>query len=180
MAAEFDARRLYRDAARFGAMPKKLDVAEQRAIATLRRRLPPEAVRDISGEYNLTAARVRKGVSARSSGNAVELTGSGASIGIAQGFGGRQTPRGIVAVIKRSAPPVRFRHGFIRTPTGKNRKSGPQAFERAGPGAPRYPLDRIFTTTIAGSLRSQPRRERFGGFAMNVLTAEVRRQLGIL
>ena len=179
MSADFNARRWYADAARFAAGPKKLETAERNAVSTLRRRLQPEATRDISGEYNLTAARVRKGLSSRSSANTVALTGSGSSIGIAQGFGGRQTPTGVVAVIKRAKPPVRFRHDFIRTPTGSKSASGPQAFERAGPGAPRYPLDRIFTTTIAGALRSEPRRDRFNRFSQNILAAEVRRQLGI-
>lgn len=175
MPAEFDASRLYRDAARFAAAPSKLDTAVRRAASDLQRRLIPEATRVIGRDLNLSASRIRKGLSVRRSGDAVQLTASGEGIGIAQGYGARATPDGVVATLVRDSGPELFRHAFI-----KQVRSGPQAFERGGPGAPRYPLDRLFSTSIAGAIRLPRRADSLGDFGINRLTAEVQRQLGIL
>lgn len=178
MPAKFDVSAAFVAAARLGAVPKKLEQAEARAKVTLLRRLPVEANRDIRQEFNLSATRVRAGLSVRTVGDAVELTGSGRGIGLLQ-YGARQTKSGVSAQIRKDGGRQLFRHAFIRVPK-KNAASGRQVFERDGPRAPRYPLDRIFSQNIAGMLRNSERGERLAKFSMDVLTAEIQRQLGVL
>lgn len=176
MGADFDARRLFADAARFAVGPRQLATAESRAITAFARGITPQATRDIAAELTLTPARIRQGLKSRRGSGYVELTGSGRGVGIAQGYNGRQTPAGVVFSPFRNQGPVRLRHAFIkRAPQG-----GLQAFERRGRGAPRLPVDRLYSTNIAGSLRSPARRGRLADYGMNVLATEVRRQLGIL
>jgi hypothetical protein len=182
MGAKFDVSAALRVADTLRAVPKKMEQAKQRAIATLVRRLPPEANRDIREEYNLTASRVRAGLTVRAVGDAVELTGSGVGIGLAQ-YGARQTKAGVTAQIRKDGGRELFRHAFIRAPGGRAAGTGRQVFERQSLGskrAPRYPLDRIYSQNIAGMLRNRARAERLAKFSMDVLTAEIQRQLGVL
>jgi hypothetical protein len=179
MPAQFDATGAFRVASRLTVGAKKLDQAGARATSSLARGLVPQATRDIADEFNLTPARIRQGLSVRRSADYVDLVGSGAGIGIAQGYGGVQTPRGVLVTLKRREGAIRLRHAFLAKPGGKTKRTGVQAFQRRGRRAPRYPIDRLFSQNIAGTLRSPARRDRLVGFGMNVLTAEVRRQLGI-
>lgn len=157
------------------------EMVRSRAISTLTRGMIAQATRDIGAEYNLSASRIRQGLIVERSRDYVELTGSGAGIGIAQGYGGKQTKQGVLVTLRRSSAPTLFRHAFIKHPGGRTKATGPQAFERSGGrGSPRYPLDRIFSQTIAGMLRDPARVRRIADFAQRVLAAEIQRQLKIL
>lgn len=151
-----------------------------RAVSDLTRGLLAQATRDIGAEYALRPSRIRKGLAVHRTTDYVDLVGSGDGIGIAQGYQGRQTKQGVVVTLKRAEGPVRFKHAFIQKPGGRAKATGSQAFERAGKGAPRYPIDRIFSLNIADMLRNRERAERLADFGMRILSAEIARQLRIL
>ena len=180
MSVKFDLSGALRVARQLATAPAKIEQARVRATTALARSLIPEATRDIAAEFNLKPARIRKGLSVLRTGDYVELTGSGAGIGIAQAYGGKQTPQGVVVTIKKGEGQVRFRHAFIASPGGKAKATGKQAFERQGKGAPRMPINRLFSQNIAGMIRDKGRAERLSEYGMKILTAEINRQLSIL
>lgn len=183
MTARFDVSAAIRAAGRLAAAPEKIDQVRQRTIATLARRLKPEAVRDIRQEYAMDAPLVRNRLSIHVSADVVELIGDRTPIGIAQGYKGRQTKQGVVFTVRRADGVQRLRHAFIRAPTRASNgweTTGSQAFERAGRGAPRFPLDRLFSASVADALGTDARRLHMLEFGQKILSAEIERQLKLL
>lgn len=183
MAAKFDVAGAVRASGRIAAAPEKLDRVRQRTVATLARRLSPEAVRDINREYAMDAPLIRKRLSTYVTEGSVELVGSNTPIGIAQGYKGRQTKQGVVFTVKRSEGVQRLRHAFIASPTRASngwQATGAQAFERAGRGAPRFPLERLYSASVADALATPERRNHLREFGMRILSAEIERQLKLL
>lgn len=166
-------------AARLHGLAEGFALAKQRSITKLARSIGPEANRDIRTEWNLTATRVRKGLTVRQTSTVVELVGSDVGIGLAQGYRARSTKAGLVVTIRNDEGPQRFRHAFLRIPGGRAEGTGVQAFERQGRRAPRYPVRRLFSQNVAGMLRDSDRVERLTEFSMKALSAEVERLLGV-
>src|SRR5690606_17836501 len=73
---------------------------QRRAMATLRRRLPVYARRDMQAEYNIGARRVNQDLSSRIDGDTIKLTGHWRGIGL-MNFGARETRKGVTASIMR-------------------------------------------------------------------------------
>lgn len=183
MPARFDVTAVISAAGRLSATSEQFDRVRQRTLATLARRLMPEAIRDIRAEYAMDAPLVRNRLSIRVSANAVELVGDRTPIGIAQGYRGRQTKQGVVFTVRRADGPQRLRHAFIASPTRASngwQGTGAQAFERAGRGAPRFPLDRLFSASVADALGTDARRAHMREFGQKILSAEIERQLKLL
>jgi hypothetical protein len=178
MGVKFDVSGVLRTSARLRALPSEFEKARVRSVTKLQRALIPEATRDIGAEFALRAARIRKGLSVHRTNSYVDLVGDDAGIGLAQGYQGRQTKTGIVVTLRRADGPTRFRHAFIQEPGGRAKSTGPQAFEREGRGAPRMPIDRLFSQNIAGMLRDPERAGRLAAFGMRILDAEMKRILG--
>lgn len=180
MAAKFDIAPALQAALRLGRTAQQLQQLQQRATGTLRRRMPVAARRDIQQEYNLTASRINKGLTATAIEGGVQITGSSRGIGLLQ-FGARQTRKGVTYAIKRGQRQLE-ESAFIQVPA-KARASGPQVFVRkyqGGKRVGRYPIVREFGPQIAQMLRRPDRRDRLVEVQTDILQAEIRRLLGTL
>jgi hypothetical protein len=154
---------------------------ESRVSTLLQRRMPPEAKRDIGAELNLKAARIAAGISTRKTATGVELIGSYRQIGLTS-FGAKWPgPKSagvkveIIRGNKKTIPGA-----FIRSPGGRAAATGPQVFRRVRVGsksAPRYPIERLPSTTIAQSLKKPARVERLDAYADRIAAAEADRIL---
>lgn len=155
---------------------------QERAIATLRRRLPVEARRDIQAQYNILAGRVRQDLSVRNRDDGISLVGHFRGIGL-RNFRARQTRRGVTSSIFRGAGRSLDPGAFMAPLTG----GGVHAVERFGPkrvmtsgryvGKRRQPLHVLYGPTLAQMLRKGRRPERLADYSRNLLRAEVDRQL---
>lgn len=167
-----------------GVLARKLPTIQKRSIATLRRRLPVQARRDIQQEYNIGAARLRKDLGTSFLADGVRITGRFRGIGL-RSFGGRQTRQGVTSQVlrgKRSLDPG----AFIARLLG----GGEQAVERGGEkrvmtkgryvGKRRQPLYVLYGATAAQMLRKGRRPERLVDYARGLLRGEVDRQLQAL
>lgn len=156
--------------------PRAATQVMRRARATLVRRLPVAARRDIQTEYALKAARVMAGLAVRNDGDAVVLTGKKRGVGLiefAGRWGGRKTAGASAQVhvgAGRTMRPGTFiavgknlnRHIFARAPLGGGR-------------AGRLPLMTQYGPSIAQMLRRPGRADRLADFAQSILAAEVDR-----
>lgn len=163
-------------AKRISGIPAKVVLAQRRALGTLRRRWPVIARRDIQTEFALTAARIRTGLSVRTTASGVEL------VGVARGVGLRNFAS------KRSADDrgldytaVRGRRSFKRSGFHRRHGGAEIAFERtpiSGPKrVPRTPIRRLYGPSLAQMLRKGDRPERMGQAGLDVITAEIDRLL---
>lgn len=168
-----------------GDLARKLPQVQERAVGTLRRRLPVEARRDIQGEYNVRADRVRKDLSVRTGGDGIALVGHFRGIGL-RNFRARQVRRGVTSAIFRGARRSLDEGAFMTPLLG----GGVHAVQRAGAkrvmtkgryvGKSRQPLEVLYGPTLAQMLRKGRRPERLADFARTTLRAEVNRQLDAL
>lgn len=166
-----------------GAIAGRLPQVQERAIGTLRRRLPVEARRDIQAQYNIRASRVRKDLSVRSLPDGLKLVGHFRGIGL-RNFGARQTRRGVTSAIFRGSPRSLDEGAFMAPLLG----GGVHAVQRFGAKRPmtkgrylgqqRQPLAVLYGPTLAQMLRKGRRPERLADYARNVLRTEVDRLLG--
>lgn len=161
-------------AAQLSDIPKKIIKAQQRALATMRRKLPTQAKRDIGAEYNLKAGRIAQGISVRNTADGIVLRGSARGINAVQ-FGASWSKRfkgGAKYALKRGA--VRSPHdgSFIATGRSGNRL----VFERQG--KKRLPLQGVYGPSVGQMLKHGRRPQRLAEFALRVLESEQRRLLG--
>lgn len=183
MARNFDLSGIRRIAARVAETQQAADKAINRARSTLRRRIVPEARRDIQAEYNLKAARITAGLTARNTAEGVELIGSKRGIGLIE-FGGKATKTGATAKVRKDGGASVRPGAFIAPLLGNN----PHIVERYGKkrrmtagryaGKMRQPIAIEYGPSIAQMLRQPGRSEELAGFAQNLLTAEIERLLG--
>lgn len=162
-----------------GAISGRLPYIQDRAIGTLRRRLPVIARRDIQQEYSIKAARVRQDLSSREIAGGIRLTGHWRGIGLSN-FGARQTRKGVSAAALRGRRTLR-EHAFMATLLG----GGRHAVHREGPKRPmtkgryigkrRQPLVVEYGPTLSQMLRKGRRPERLVEAARGVLAAEMQR-----
>ncbi len=171
-----------------GALAERLPWIQERAIRTLRRRLPVEARRDIQAEYNIPATRVRNHLVATAyTGGSTRLEGVRLigqwkrGVGLIN-FGARQIQRGVSYSVYRGVRSVEA-GAFLAKLLGGN----VQAVQRYGPkvvmqqgrykGKKRQKLDVLYRSTIAQMLAKGRRPERLADFSRRVLQDDVERQL---
>ncbi|UZW61855.1 hypothetical protein [Lysobacter enzymogenes] len=165
------------DAARqLSQIPAKIALAQRRALGTLRRRWPVIARRDIQTEYALTVARIRSGLSVRTTHERLEL------VGIARGVGLRNFRS------KRSADDrgldfiaIKGKRGFKRSGFHGRHRGTDIAFERTpvtgDKRVPRTPIRRLYGPSIAQMLRKGDRPQRMADAGLAVITGEIDRQI---
>ncbi|GAB3335305.1 hypothetical protein [Marilutibacter aestuarii] len=162
------------------ALGAQLPYVQDRAIATLKRRLPVFARRDIQAEYNLKAGRINQDLIVRGDGNGISLSGRwGRGIGLLN-FGARQVRKGVTAAIfrgKRELHQGAFKARLLSGNTQIVTRSGAPRPMTAGryKGKRREPLAVEYGATIAQALAKGRRPERIADFARGVLAAEVER-----
>lgn len=163
------------------ALSGQVGDVSQRAIATVRRRLPVQARRDIQAEYALPARRVNQDLLARPTEHGVRLVGRFRGIGLMQ-FNAKKAPGGVRATVLRGRRNLRA-DAFIAPGLGGN----VHVFTRAGAkramqkgryaGKQRQPLHAAYGASVAQMLAKGRRPERLVDFARGVLAAEVDRLL---
>lgn len=162
------------------------ELAQKRALLTLRRKIATETSRDIRREYNIKAGRVAKDLKVGYEGNRLRITGYFRGIGL-RNFSARQTGAGVDYSIykgKRSLRPHAFFVGLYR---GKNPKGNehvairtqPKRVMKAGTyvGKMREPLETQYGPTVAQMLRKGNRPQRLADFCIGVLRDESIRQM---
>jgi hypothetical protein len=167
-----------------GASARNLPKIQQRAIATLRRRLPVQARRDIQAEYAIPAGRLNKDLGVGNIAGGLRLTGYFRGIGL-RNFAARQTKPGVTASVFRGKRTLR--EGTFMAPL---LGGGVQVVHREGEprlmtkgryaGKRRQPLVVDYGPSAAQMLRKGRRPERLVDFARGVLASEVDRQLASL
>lgn len=154
------------------ATPQRILLAQQRALGTLKRRLPPEAKRDIGAEYNLSPTRIAQGLSTRVNADGLTLIGSARGVN-AMAFGATWFKRMIGArySIKRGGDRSAHKGSFIAIGRSGNRL----VFERKGD--PRLPIQGVYGPSLGQMLKHGRRPERLIEFALRVLASEQQRLL---
>lgn len=182
MATSIDLSGIRRAAERVAETHKQAGKVIQRARGTLRRRIVPEARRDIQQDYALKAGRITEGLRATNITQGVELTGSARGIGLLE-FGAKQTATGLTAKVRKDGSPRVVPHGFIAPMLGGNK----QATKRDGAkrrmskgrykGKMRQPLKTQYGPSIARMLAAPERADHLGDYAQEILAAEIARLL---
>lgn len=162
------------------ALGAELPFVQDRAIATLKRRLPVFARRDIQAEYNLRAGRINQDLIVRGDDDGVTLSGRwGRGIGLLN-FGARQVRKGVTAAIFRSKRELHQGAFKARLLSGNEQvvtRFGARRPMTAGryKGQRRQPLAVEYGATVAQALAKGRRPDRIADFARGVLAAEVER-----
>lgn len=109
------------DAARaLAAQPAQIEQMQRRAVSTMRRRLGPEAKRDIGAEYNLSPTRIDKGLSVRPTSDGIAVVGSARGVNAIE-FNAQWTRvrgNGLVATVSRNRFRVSELRGKLRGDNG--------------------------------------------------------------
>lgn len=160
-------------------LSNQLPWLQQRAIQTLKRRLPVQARRDIQAEYNLRAGRINKDLSIGVTAERVRLIGHWRGVGLNQ-FGARQTRQGVTAAIfrgRRKLYPSAFMAPLLSGNVQAVERQGEKRVMKAGRylGKRRQPLVVHYGATVAQMLAKGRRPERLVDFAAGVLRAELER-----
>jgi hypothetical protein len=176
MEIRIDADGVLNAARQWDRIPARITQAQYRAWITLRRRWPVIARRDIQREYALTAQRIRAGLRLRTVAQGVQLIGSTRGIGLHQ-FRARPSRDGLRYTALKGRPRVR-QGGFEQMHRGT-----PVAFERVplahGKRVPRTPIRRLYGPSVAQMLRKGDRPQRVAQAGLEVITAELHRQLSL-
>lgn len=161
------------EAQRLRGFPAKAKQAIQRSAATLKRRIPVEARRDIQTEYALPAARITQGLTANGTDTTVSLIGSARGVGLIA-FGGRWRGRNSDgATAKVFAAEGQHNYGGTFIARGKNGNT--QIFGRMS--KKRLPLKVLYGPSIASMLRKGRREDRLTDIAQDILSSEIARLL---
>lgn len=140
-----------------------------RALATLARRLPVEARREIQQEYNLKAARIRAGLSVRTSGDTAILRGASRGINLIA-FDARAKARtGVSVRVRKDGAASVHPHAFIASGRGGNRL----VFERRGKS--RLPLEALYGPSVGQMLKHGQRPQKLADYASQVVASELAR-----
>ena len=165
----------------FSALASRLSTLQTRAIGTLRRRLPVQALRDIQAEYQVGARRLTQDLQARPTGDGLRLVGRFRGIGL-RNFAARQTRLGVTAAVLRGKRSLR-EHAFLGVGVNRNaqvfRREGAKREMQQGRYAckRRQPLVAEYGATAAQMLAKGRRPERLIDYARGVLAAESDRLL---
>lgn len=152
---------------------------QRRAMATLRRRLPVYARRDMQAEYNIGARRVNQDLSSRIDGDTIKLTGHWRGIGL-MNFGARETRKGVTASImrgRRSLYPGAFKAPLASGNVQVVSRYGAKRLMTQGryKGKMRQPLAVEYGATVAQMLAKGRRPERLADYAGTKLLEEAER-----
>lgn len=158
--------------------------ARDRALGTLVRKIRTEARRDIQREFNLTAKRINQDLSARKTGEAVELVGRRRKIGAIQ-YGGKWRRKSAGATVRTARGGARElwdsggafiatglsgnRHIFVRYGRKRRMTRGRYA------GQIKQPIHTGYYGSIAAYLSYKPRQVLLADFANQVLVDEFAR-----
>lgn len=161
----------------------------ERAISTLKRRLPAQAKRDIGAQYNLPSREIGARLRCKGDRASVTLTGLGRNQTLIK-FGAKQNAAGVAVQIEKGKT-LNIPHAFIRTPTGSAAGAGPQVLIRSEltpASAPKlqvldvvdhnrhgYPISLLGGPTVADMLRDPGREDRLSDFVQQTFSAEVDR-----
>lgn len=162
------------------ALGAQLPYVQQRAIATLKRRLPVIARRDIQAEYNVKAGRVNQDLRVSADDDGIRLLGRwDRGIGLLN-FGARQTRRGVTAAVfrgRRTLEPGAFKARLLGGGVQVVERHGAKRPMKAGRyvGQRRQPIHVLYGATVAQMLAKGRRPERIAEAARGVLGAEVER-----
>lgn len=184
MAKKIDIKGIRRIADRLAKTAEEAEKAADRARSTLRRRIAPEARRDIQQEYNIKARRVTAGLTARNLPDGVELIGSKRGVGAIEFDGkwrGRKSPGATWSVRKgkRTQQPGSFiapllsGNPHIVERTGRKRRMT----KGVNKGLVKETLFVHYGPSVAQMLRRPGRAEHLADFAQDILAAEIERLL---
>lgn len=162
----------------------------ERATVTVFRRLPPQAKRDIGGQYALSSREIGKRLHAKIDRTSVTLRGTGRPLTLIK-FKAKQTATGVTAQIEKGKF-VSIPHAFIRIPAGAP-GAGPQVMLRdaayshdsipsnvldialVGRNKHGYPILLLGGPSVADMLRDPGREDRLSDFVQAKFAAEVDR-----
>jgi len=122
------------------------------AASTVARASGTEGKREITAIYNIKQARVAEGLKSVARGYEVITTAKGKNVPTLASFGGKQTPKGYAAAVKKGRRKLN-RKGF--TPV----KFNGVPFEREG--SARLPIKVLYGPSVASMLRNREVSERF-------------------
>lgn len=176
MRARFDIAALIQRAVRLRATARQVNTIKQRAIGTLRRRMPVRARRDIQDFYNLPAGRLRRDLGSAAYEGGVEVIGYARPIGKIEFAGkpGRRDQRGASAQVRRGGGRKVYPGSFIAVGRSGNR----QMFERTTKA--RLPIQALYGPSLADMLGRRARRARLSKYALELQLAELDRLVGAL
>lgn len=171
-----------------GAISGRLPYIQERAISTLRRRIPVEARRDIQKEYAIKAARVNKDLRVSNYAGGIRITGYWRGIGLTN-YGARDLRKsggGVSYMIFRGVRSVRPRSFIAPLLKGKKgrtgnvhvaHREGSKRKMRAGRylGQMRQPIVTDYGPTVAQMLAKGRRPQRLADYARGVLGREMAR-----
>lgn len=174
-----------------GDFPARITQIQQRAVATMRRKMLTEAKRDIGREYKLTLGRIAKDLTSKTVEDGIVLVGKARPVNAIQ-FGARWTRT------KRGSGKG-ARYTFFR---GSAVKVRPGSFIATGINGARLVFSRVTTEpkhrvtrgynagkmkqslrgrygpNVADMLKKGQRPQRLADFAVDILGQEIDRQLG--
>lgn len=153
--------------------------AERRAIATLVRRLPVAARRDIQDQYTMRVAAITERLSAKAqSGQAVVLTGRAKGVGLHLFRHTYSRTRGVTSRVEKVKPAAKITAAWV----GKSGRIFRREKDASRPSGfvARLPYRALFGPSVAFMLRDGERRERLGQIAQSVLAAEIDRLVATL
>lgn len=190
MRTEFDLQGALAASRNLGLLASSLPAMQKTAIATLRRRLPVEARRDIQREYNIPADRVRKDLDVRDTSTGIKLVGNFRGVGLIN-FGANETKAGVTARVFKGGSRTLKPSAFFATLGGSN----VHVVERVGgnvkpvykrvmkrgryAGKLRQPLQTLYGPTVAQMLRKGDRPQRLADFAAQTLQKEIARLIEV-
>lgn len=162
--------------------------AIERATSTIKRRLPPQAKRDIAAQYALAARDISSRLRCKSDRTSVTLVGLGRNQTLIK-FRAKQDDAGVAVQIEKGRA-IHIRHAFIRVPAGAP-GAGPQVLVRQAviPQLPElvqelatvdhnrhgYPIVLLGGPSVADMLRDAGREDRLSDFVQAKFAAEVDR-----
>lgn len=172
------------------SVPRQVQRAQSRALASTRRGLLTEAKRDIGREYNLKAGRISKSLTGRTVPAGAAIIGSSRGIN-AIDFGakwsrnGRASAGGARYHFKRTSANAAHAGQFIGTGINGAKlvfeRDMKRGTHRVGSGynagrMKRY-LNAVYGPSLAQMLKHEPRPERLATWAMQKLEQEIARQV---
>ncbi|HET7655742.1 MAG TPA: hypothetical protein VFK18_01945 [Luteimonas sp.] len=171
-----------------GAISGRLPYIQERAMSTLRRRLPVQVRRDIQQEYAIKAGRVNKDLRVSNFAGGIRVTGYWRGIGLGN-YGARdlrKSRRGVSYTVfrgRRSVRPHSFIASLLRGKKGSSgnvhvvHREGPKRRMTAGRyvGKMRQPLVTDYGPTVAQMLGKGRRPYRLAEYARGILAREVDR-----
>lgn len=147
--------------------------SEQRAKATLLRRLPVAARRDIQQQYTVRAGKVTEGLSVKQAGGNVVLMGRGRAIGLQEFKHTASRGRGVTSQLQKRFSPVAIGAAF-RGPNGGLFQRVEDSGSASG-HVGRLPIRKLYGPSVAYMLRNTERRARLGDMAAEILSVEINR-----